>query len=147
MELKSKAALDEIQMENKDRILLQEREQFETQLAKKRKENRKLIVENCNLQSKVDSLQQANSVLQSNVLEKDSTIARREATNKRKDLEIEAKTTTLREKDAIISELSVHLTKTRECLATNGYCNLAPNLHMKYVMPKLFPPMLSCNQP
>ena len=119
MELKSKAALDEIQMENKDRILLQEREQFETQLAKERKENRKLIVENCNLQSKVDSLQQANSVLQSNVLEKDSTIARREATNKRKDLEIEAKTTTLREKDAIISELSEHLTKTRECLATN----------------------------
>ena len=119
MELKSKAALDETQMENKDRILLQERKQFETQLAKEREINRRLLVENCDLQSEVDSLQHANSILQSSAVEKDSAIAKREATIKRNDLVIAAKIAALKEKDAIISGLSEQLTKAREFLATN----------------------------
>ncbi len=128
MELTSKVAMDEIQMENKDRILFQERKQFEKQLAKEREVNRRLLVENCDLQSEVDSLQHANSVLQSNAVEKDSAIARNEATTMKKKIEIEAKTAALREKDAIISELSEQLTKARECLTTNqsvSYCILA----------------------
>ena len=119
MELKSKVALDETQMENKDRILLQERKQFETQIAKEREINRRLLVENCDLQSEVDSLQHTNSILQSNAVEKDSAITKREATIKRNDLEIAAKIAALREKDAIISGLSEQLTKAREYLATN----------------------------
>ena len=119
MELKSKVALAETQIENKDRILLQERKQLETQLAKEREANRRLLVKNCDLQSEVDSLQHEISVLQSSAVEKESAIARREATNKRKDFEIEAKTTALKEKDVIIAELSEQLTKAREYLATN----------------------------
>jgi serine/threonine protein kinase len=119
MELKSTAALDKTQMENKDRILLEERKQFETQLAKEREVNRRLLVKNGDLQSEVDSLQHANSVLQSSTVEKDSAIARKEATIKRKDLEIKAKIAGLREKDAIISEFCEQLTKARVCLTTN----------------------------
>ena len=50
----SKAALDETQIENKDRILFQERKQFETQLAREREVSRRLIAKNYHLQSKVD---------------------------------------------------------------------------------------------
>ena len=128
MELKSKASLDETQMENKDRIILQERKQFETQLAKEREVSKRLLVENCDLQSEIDSLQHASAVLQSSAVEKDSAIARKEATTKRKDLEIEAKTAALREKDAIITELSDQLTKTREYLATNQSVSIHKNL-------------------
>ena len=95
---------------------------FETQLAKEREANRKLMADVRNLQSELSEsrseitiLQDTNSRLQSDIIEKDTT---NYASSKRKDSELEAKSRALEEKDATISAMSEQLTKTREYLAT-----------------------------
>ena len=82
----------------------------ETQLAKEREANRKLMVDVRDLQSEllesrseITTLQDTNSRLQSDITEKDTT---NYASSKRKDSELEAKSRALEEKDATISAMS-----------------------------------------
>ena len=109
--------------------LTKERQQYEVQLTNEReqfaKENRKLMADVRDLQSEllesrseITTLQDANSRLQSDIIEKDTTIQINYASSKRKDSELEAKSQALEEKDATISAMSEQLTKTREYLTT-----------------------------
>ena len=105
--------------------LVKERQQYEAQLANQREANRKLMAAGLDLQSElsksrseITTLQDTNSKLQSDIIEKDTTIQINYASSKRKDSELEAKSRALEEKDATISAMSEQLTKTREYLAT-----------------------------
>ena len=110
-ELKAKAEICEAQVKSIDKTLRQEREQFETQLAKEREGSGRLRTENHNLQTNVNALQHANSTLE-------ATISRKDAAIKRNESELEVKTRVLQEKDATISGMSEQLTRAREYLAT-----------------------------
>ena len=104
---------------------------FETQLAKEREANRKLMVDNQDLQtelSKTAALTGTNSKLRSDIAEKDTAIQMKDASAKRKDSELEAKSRALEEKDATISAMSEQLTKTREYLATKQQVSTKPSL-------------------
>ena len=105
--------------------LVKERQQYEAQLANEREANRKLMAAGLDLQSElsksrseITTLQDTNSKLQSDIIEKDTTIQINYASSKRKDSELEAKSRFLEEKDATISAMSGQLTKTREYLTT-----------------------------
>ena len=112
--------------------LTNEREQYEVQLtnereqfAKEREANRKLMADVRDLQSEllesrseITTLQDTNSRLQSDIIEKDTTIQINYASSKRKDSELEAMSRTLEEKDATIAAMNEQLTKTREYLTT-----------------------------
>ena len=135
-ELRSKYGALETQIENNAKTLLQEREQcellfrkerqqFEAQLAKERETNRKLMVDNQDLQTELSksrsetaTLTGTNSKLRSDIAEKETTIQMKNASIQRKDSEVEAKSRALREKDHTISAMNEQLTKTREYLAT-----------------------------
>ena len=93
--------------------LVKERQQYEAQLANEREANRKLIADGLDLQSElsksrseITTLQDTNSKLQSDIIEKDTTIQINYASSKRKDSELEAKSRALEEKDATISAMS-----------------------------------------
>jgi serine/threonine protein kinase len=147
IELSSKADALQTQLENDSRALNQEREQYKTwlveekeehelqlrkereefdaQLAMEKEANKRLVVCNHDLQSDLSTakseiarLQGTNSMLQSDITWKNTTIQKNSASIKRKDSEIEAKSRALEEKDATISAMSEQLTKTREYLAT-----------------------------
>ena len=60
-ELKSKATALEIEVENKAKTLLQKRQEFSIQLAREREENRELITDKHDLQSKYYVLEGAIS--------------------------------------------------------------------------------------
>ena len=127
-ELKSKAMLYETQIENDAMIMLQEREQFDTQRDKEREQleiqleesetqqgrevSRKLLSE---VRSRIDSLQHTNSTLEGGAALK---VGNKDAAITRNESELESKTRVLLEKDAIISEMSGQLIRTRECLVT-----------------------------
>ena len=137
-ELKAKAGALETQIETNAKILLQEKElsarrlikekeQHEVQLAKEREVNSKLIADSQDLQSdlsalrsEVTTLQDANSKLLSDItgIGKDTTIQLKNASVKRNDSELEAKSRALEEKDATISVMSEQLTKARDYLTT-----------------------------
>ena len=103
-ELKAKAEICEAQVKIIDKTLQQEREQFETQLAKEKSEVSKLRTD-------INSLQHINLALKADISRKDAAI-------KRKESELEVKTRVLQEKDVTISGMSEQLTRTREYLAT-----------------------------
>ena len=142
VELKSKYSALETQIENKTKIILEEREQsarqlreeqeqHEIELRKKREQleiqletNRKLLSDAQDLQSdlsrsksEIITLQGMVSSLQSDITEKNTVIQVKEAVVIRKDSELEAKSRALGEKDATISAMSEQITKTREYLA------------------------------
>ena len=143
VELKYKHSALETQIENKTKILLEEREkrarqlreeqeQHEIQLRKKREQleiqleaNRKLISDAQDLQSdlsrlksEITTLQGTVTRLQSDITDKDTVIQVKETVVRRKDSELEAKSIALGEKDATISEMSEQITKARNYLAT-----------------------------
>ena len=92
--------------------LRKERQEFETQLTNERETNRKLT-------ANVHDLQAGISKLESEIALKDTIFTMNEATAKRKDTGLDAKSRAIEEKDATISAMSEQLTKTREYLATN----------------------------
>ena len=121
-DLNTKSQLTKVENEAEITELKSKAGAFETQLAKEREANRKLMVDIRDLQfelsesrSEITILQDTNSRLQSDIIEKDTT---NYASSKRKDSKLEAKSRALEEKDATISAMSEQLTKTREYLAT-----------------------------
>ena len=99
-ELKSHAVLNATKIENNSKSLIHEREMNKT------------------LRSENTSLQCTVSELQAEIVEMDNVIKMNDASTKRKDFELDAKSRALKEKDATISAMSKQLTKTREYLAT-----------------------------
>ena len=99
-ELKSHAVLNATKIENNSKSLIHEREMNKT------------------LRSENTSLQCTVSELQAEIVEMDNVIKMNDASTKRKDFELDAKSRALEEKDATISAMSKQLTKTREYLAT-----------------------------
>ena len=118
-ELKSKVTALEFEVENNANSLSKKREEFESQIAREREENRKLITEKHDLQSKLYALEEAAFKLETSIAEYESTIQAQEASAKRMGTEIETKSTALGEKDAIISAMSEQLSKIREYLTLN----------------------------
>ena len=134
MELKAKVALSEARIENTDKTLKQEREEFTTQLAKEKNQSaaerkqlkmqlakekelsRALQSEITELMSRINSLQYTNSKLESDISRKDVDRVRNEA-------ELEAHVRVVQEKDAVISGMREQLTKAREYLATKRQVN------------------------
>jgi chromosome segregation ATPase len=99
--------------------LTREREEYQAQLTNEREVNRKLMADNHDLQAGISKLKSdIDSKLQSEIIERDTTIQEMGASAKRKDSELEAKSRALGEKDAIISAMNEQVTKTREYLAT-----------------------------
>ena len=131
-DLNTKSQLTKVENEAEITELKSKAGAFETQLAKEREANRKLMVDNQDLQtelsksrsellesrSETSTLTGTNSKLQSDIAEKDTAIQMKDASAKRKDSELEAKSRALEEKDATISAMSEQLTKTREYLTT-----------------------------
>ena len=126
VELKSKYSALETQIENKTKILLEEREQYARQLRKERdqheiqrKEREQLEIQLAKEKEKNELLLQGTvSSLQSDITDKDTAIQMKDAIIRRKDSELEAKSRALGEKDATISGMSEQITKTRNYLAT-----------------------------
>ena len=116
-ELKTKVVLNE-------RTLKQERKEFETQLAKEREKKGTLLSEVSRSRSEIQSLQSEVSESKSVNSSLQHTILTLEATNVRKDSEIEAKTRALQKKGATISGMNEQLTRTREYLATKQQVSL-----------------------
>ena len=121
IECRAKIAHSESRIQNTQKILQQERHQFEIQLSKERELSRELAGDNQNLWSqisestaKINSLQNINSKLELDISKKDEAIAR-------KSVELEVSARNLREKDAIISgmkEQFVRATKHRQQVST-----------------------------
>ena len=141
-DLNTKSQLTKVENEAEITELKSKAGAFETQLAKEREANRKLMVDNQDLQtelsksrsellesrSETSTLTGTNSKLQSDIAEKDTAIQMKDASAKRKDSELEAKSRALEEKDATISAMSEQLTKTREYLATKQQVSTKPSL-------------------
>jgi hypothetical protein len=127
-ELKSKHHSLETQIENKTKILVEEREQSARQLREKQEQleiqietNRKILSDAQDVQSRskeITMLQGTVSKLQLDITDKDTVIEMKEATIRRKESELEAKSRALGEKDATISAMTEQITKTRDYLAT-----------------------------
>ena len=128
-ELKSQAALYSATLlrerELSERRILEEREQFLLQLAQEKEINRRLIVENLDLQAGLSTarsenidFQHAVTKLEADISARDGTIQMKDASIKRKDSEVKASSRALEEKDATISALSEQLTKAREHLTS-----------------------------
>ena len=128
-ELKSQAALYSVTLlrerELSERRILEEREQFLLQLAQEKEINRRLIVENLDLQAGLSTarsenigFQHAVTKLEADISARDGTIQMKDASIKRKDSEVKASSRALEEKDATISALSEQLTKAREHLTS-----------------------------
>jgi serine/threonine protein kinase len=118
-ELKSKVTTLETDVENKINSLSKREKEFEMQLVREREENRKLITEKNDLQSKLYALEAAVSKLETNIAEYESTIQAKDTSAKRMGTEIDAKSKALAEKDATISAMSEQLSKSREYLTLN----------------------------
>ena len=95
------------------------------QLAKEREVNVKLVGDICDLQSdlsksvsEVNTLQSANSKLETDILANDNAILQNGVSMKRKEQEVEAKTKALEEKETRMSEMTDQLSKVREYLST-----------------------------
>ena len=130
-DLNTKSQLTKVENEAEITELKSKVGAFETQLAKEREANRKLMVDNQDLQtelSKTAALTGTNLKLRSDITEKDTAIQMKDASAKRKDSELEAKSRALEEKDATISAMSEQLTKTREYLATKQQVSTKPSL-------------------
>ena len=141
-DLNTKSQLTKVENEAEITELKSKAGAFETQLAKEREANRKLMVDNQDLQtelsksrsellesrSETSTLTGTNSKLQSDIAEKDTAIQMKDASAKRKDSELEAKSRALEGKDATISAMSEQLTKTREYLATKQQVSTKPPL-------------------
>ena len=104
---------------------MEEREQFLLQLTQEKETNRKLVVENLDLQASLSTarsenigFQHAITKLEADVSARDSTIQMKDTSIKRKDSEIKASTRALEEKDATNSAMNEQLTKARGYLAT-----------------------------
>ena len=140
VELKSKYSALETQINNKTKILLEEREQsgkhlreeqeqHEIQLREKQelyeiqiKERDQLEIQLAQEKQLSAEEREANRKLMSDVSrlqsDKDTAIQVKEATVRRQDSELEAKSRALEEKDATISAMSEQITKIREHLVT-----------------------------
>ena len=128
-ELKSQVALYSMTLiqerEQSEGRIKEEREQFLLKLAQEKETNRKLVIENLDLQAGLSTersenigFQHAITKLEADVSARDSTIQMKDASIKRKNSEIKASTRALEEKDATISAMSEQLTKARGYLAT-----------------------------
>ena len=128
-ELKSQAALYSVTLvrerEQSERRIMEEREQLLLQLTQEKETNRRLVVENLDLQAGLStarsekiSFLHAITKLEADISARDSTIQMKDTSIKRKDSEIKASTRALEEKDATISAMSEQLTKARGYLAT-----------------------------
>ena len=120
-ELKEKLAGCEALIESNDRTMQHELEESKTQIAKlemqmttqkgeyekERESCRKLMVENRESKSSINSLKHKNSMLEADITRKES--------------ELNTKTKTLEEKEAIISGLNKQLTRTREHLSSKQH--------------------------
>ena len=134
-DLNTKSQLTKVENEAEITELKSKAGAFETQLAKEREANRKLMVDSQDLQTELSksrsetaALTGTNSKLQSDIAEKDTAIQMKDASAKRKDSELEAKSRALEEKDATILVMSEQLTKTREYLTTRQQVSTKPSL-------------------
>ena len=120
-DLNTKSQLTKVENEAEITELKTKAGAFETQLAKERElmvDNQDLQTELSKSRSETAALTATNSKLRYDIAEKDTAIQMKDASAKRKDSELEAKSRALEEKDATISAMSEQLTKTREYLAT-----------------------------
>ena len=119
-EMNSKVAFYENQIQNKEKAMKQEREEYSSQLAKQREDyeiqlasericNKELSNEISQSKINTNSLQEKVSTLEVESSIKDATVER----NK---IELESKSRALEEKDSIISGMKQQLTRTREYL-------------------------------
>ena len=140
VELKSKYSALETQIENRTKILLEERDQSARHLKEElqqheillrvkqklyeiqRKERDQLEIQLAKEKKLSAEEREANRKLMSDVSrqqsDKDTTIQMKEAVVRRMDSELEAKSRALGEKDATISAMSQQITKARDYLAT-----------------------------
>ena len=124
-ELKTKVAAYEDQIEENDKIVQNQREEFEREIVALTNEKHRLDTE---ISQKINENQQLEgeiirSVTETNALKhKVSTLegetSRKTATVERKESELKAKTRALEEKEAIISGMKEQLTKAREHLSS-----------------------------
>ena len=115
-ELKSQAKLDKTHVEKIQELIENERKRSKNL----QKENQRLQAANQDLQSRLhevaDSLQHENAVLHEDISLKEIDIAKSVATVSCKEVKLEAKTKALKEKDAVISEMSEQITRMRQYL-------------------------------
>ena len=110
-ELKTKIAAYEDQIEENDKIVQNQRGEFETKQESDRREIAALTNEKLRLESEI-----YRSVTETNTLK--HKISRKTATVERNESELKAKTRALEEKEAIISGMREQLTKAREHLSS-----------------------------
>ena len=118
IELKAQIALLKAQAETKKLKEKQDRQQFESHLATEQEAFRKLMIKNHDLQSEISKTLSKIFSLQNTISKMEADITANGLVISRKNYEVESKTTALKEKDAIISEMGEQLTRARECLAT-----------------------------
>ena len=116
--MKAKLKVFEVLIQSNEKTLRQQKEEYEIQLARERESCRRLVVENHESKSNINSLEHKNLMLKADIIRKDATITSKDATIASGESELNAKTKTLEEKGAIISGLSEQLTRTREHLSS-----------------------------
>ena len=112
-ELKTKVAVYKDQIENNDIIMQEQREEFKAEIKQSRVQVARLTDEKHQLEA--ESVVNTAS-LKHKISTLEAETSRKTATVKRKESELKAKTRVLEEKEAIISEMSEQLTRTREHL-------------------------------
>ena len=129
-EMNSKVAFYEDQIQNKEKAMKQEREEYVSQLAKERSVSETQIAalkteiasereSNRRLSNEISQSKANTNSLQEKVSTLDAESSRKDATIERKDSELESKSRALEEKDSIISGMRQQLNRTREYLTAN----------------------------
>ena len=131
-ELKTQVTVYKDQIENNDKLLQQqiedfqtqqerernnfdaERDEFEIQLTKERESCKKLRNEKYQLEAELSESVVNTTSLKHKILKLEAETSGKTATVKKNESELKAKTRALEEKEAIISGMSEHLTRARE---------------------------------
>ena len=122
IELKTKVAAYEDQIEINDKIMQNQREEFETkQESERRKFEREIAAltnEKLRLEGEISRSVTETNTLKHKVSTLEGETLRKAATVERNESELKAKTRALEEKEAIISGMREQLTKAREHLSS-----------------------------
>ena len=114
-ELKTTVAAYEDQIEINDKIMENQREEFET---KQESDRKKFETEIARLEGEISQSVTGTNALKHKISTLEGETSRKTATVERKESELKAKTRALEEKEAIISGMREQLTKAREHLTS-----------------------------
>ena len=114
-EFKTKVVAYEDQIENNDKIMQTQREEFET---KQESDRKKFETEIARLEGEITRSVTETNALKHKISTLEGETSRKTATVERNESELKAKTRALEEKEAIISEMREQLTKARELLSS-----------------------------